>query len=94
MARSSDRTFNAGENVQFQGFNNEELPAAEKAAMADSLSTDEVEAKVIYAVGTDPTKVKIKFFRKGLAFGIYKSADFDQADAAAFRDELLEQYPS
>lgn len=51
--------------------------------------TNGVVAKVIYATGN---YVKIKFFYNNKPLGVFKSRDFVEAEALAFRDELYDTY--
>ena len=71
--------------------NNTEWSVEDQQKVEESLSQLDkgVRARVVISAGN---YVKIKFLYNNKPLGSYKSRDFNEADAASFRDKLVDQY--
>jgi hypothetical protein len=100
MSRATDRTYFNAENILGRGLNSQPYSETDKTAIETALNAagnTNVKAKVIYALGDNAgavhDNVKIKFYNRGLMAGTYRSRNFAQADAIAFKAELVAANP-
>lgn len=87
-AVESKKPSETAETMEYNGAtNSEELSDEDKEKLEKELSRDGIEARVITASGK---YLKVKYFRDGKPFSVYKGKSGSKEDAKKHLDEALE----